>query len=185
MSSPPSPAQTIPTNFASHAETYQAALRNLFAGDPATTEADLARLFTPDFTLEAANNTNSNNSNNNTNNSSSSSSGSNGKNDERYDFAGFVAHVRRLREWTRQGAVEVALETVQFLRDGAQLAERHVSTTTMTKTTAGTTTSSSSRGAADEEEEVVVVLRAETFQFAEVAEDGRVKWIREVVVRRE
>jgi hypothetical protein len=118
--------------FANSPETYQATLMSLFAGNPQDTEADLAKIFTPSFKFEA---------------------------EEKYDFDGFVAHMRRLREMK----LTVNLTTVQFLRDGNQLAERHVSTTTLQDGTEG---------------------HAETFMFAEVAADGRIDWIKEVVQRR-
>ncbi|PTB36476.1 uncharacterized protein TrAFT101_010361 [Trichoderma asperellum] len=117
--------------FADSAETYQATLRSLFSGKPEETEADLAKIFTPSFQFDAG--------------------------DERYDFDGFVAHMRRLREMK----LVVDLTTVQFLRDGNQLAERHVSKTTLQDGTG---------------------LPAHTFMFAEIAEDGRIEWIKEVVV---
>ncbi|KAL7934510.1 hypothetical protein V8C35DRAFT_301104 [Trichoderma chlorosporum] len=116
--------------FADRPETYQATLMSLFSGNPEDTEADLAKIFTPSFKFEAG--------------------------PEKYDFAGFVEHMRRLR----QMKLNVELTTVQFLRDGNQLAERHTSVTTMP----------------DGKESP-----AETFMFAEVAEDGRISWIIESV----
>ena len=74
------------------------------------------------------------------------------------DFPAFVAHIRRLREIP----LVVTLNITQFLRDGSQLAERHSSTTTLPDGS---------------------VRAAETFQFAEVAEDGRIAWIVESVHR--
>lgn len=118
--------------FSDSAETYQATLRSLFSGKPEETETDLARIFTPSFQFDAV--------------------------DEQYDFDGFVAHMRRLREME----LVVELTTVQFLRDGNQLAERHVSKTTLKDGTG---------------------LPAQTFMFAEIAEDGRIEWIKEVVVK--
>ncbi|KAM0252599.1 hypothetical protein ACHAQJ_007636 [Trichoderma viride] len=115
--------------FADSPETYQATLMSLFAGKPQDTEADLAKIFSPSFKFEAR---------------------------EKYDFDGFVAHMRRLREMK----LVVDLTTVQFLRDGNQLAERHVSKTTQQDGKEG---------------------HAETFMFAEIAEDGRIEWIKEVV----
>lgn len=119
--------------FADSAETYQATLRSLFSGKPEDTKSDLAKIFTPSFQFDAG--------------------------DEQYDFDGFVAHMRRLREMK----LVVDLTTVQFLRDGNQLAERHASVTTLQD---GSTR-----------------LPAQTFMFAEIAEDGRIEWIKEVVVR--
>ncbi|KAL7947390.1 hypothetical protein V8C42DRAFT_317644 [Trichoderma barbatum] len=116
--------------FADHPETYQATLRSLFNGSPEDTEADLSKIFTPSFKFEAG--------------------------PEKYDFAGFVAHMRRLREMK----LNVDLTTVQFLRDGNQLAERHASVTTLQ----------------DGKE-----MPSETFMFAEIAEDGRINWIKEAV----
>lgn len=72
------------------------------------------------------------------------------------DFPAFVAHIRRLREILPS----VTLTVTQFLRDGTQLAERHTSSTTRPDGS---------------------VTGAETFQFAEVAEDGRIAWIVETV----
>ena len=74
------------------------------------------------------------------------------------DFHGFVAHICRLR----QILPSVTLTITQFLRDGTQLAERHDSTTIH------------SDGSARE---------AETFLFAEIADDGRLAWIVENVRR--
>ncbi|RFU78153.1 hypothetical protein TARUN_4085 [Trichoderma arundinaceum] len=116
--------------FADNPETYQATLRSLFAGNPQDTEAHLSKIFSPSFNFEAG--------------------------PEKYDFAGFVAHMRRLREMK----LVVDLTTVQFLRDGNQLAERHVSKTTLQDGTE---------------------MRAETYMFAELAEDGRINWIKEIV----
>lgn len=116
--------------FADRPETYQATLKSLFAGNPEDTEADLSKIFSPSFQFEAG--------------------------PEKYDFAGFVAHMRRLREMK----LTVDLTTVQFLRDGNQLAERHVSMTTLQDGTE---------------------LPAETFMFAEIAADGRINWIKEAV----
>lgn len=120
--------------FTDSPDTYQATLRSLFAGDPQDTETHLAKIFSPSFKFEASR--------------------------EKYDFAGFVAHMRRLREMK----LTVDLTTVQFLRDGNQLAERHVSKTTLQDGTE---------------------MRAETFMFAEIAEDGRINWIKEAVQSRD
>ncbi|PNP47148.1 hypothetical protein THARTR1_10653 [Trichoderma harzianum] len=119
--------------FAEKPETYQATLKSLFHGDPEDTEADLSKIFTPGFKFDAG--------------------------DEKYDFDGFVAHMRRLREMK----LDVDLTTVQFLRDGNQLAERHTSVTTLQ----------------DGKQ-----MQAETFMFAEIAEDGRIHWIIEAVQRK-
>lgn len=119
--------------FADKPETYQATLKSLFHGNPEDTEADLSKIFTSQFKFDAG--------------------------DEKYDFYGFVAHMRRLREMK----LEVDLTTVQFLRDGNQLAERHTSVTTLQ----------------DGKQ-----MPAETFMFAEIAEDGRINWIIEAVQRK-
>lgn len=76
------------------------------------------------------------------------------------DYAAFVSHIRSLREM----APKVTLDIVQFVRDGPQLAERHTSSMEMKDGQ---------------------VLWAETFQFAKVAEDGRLEWIVESVAPRE
>ncbi|KAL6800661.1 hypothetical protein GGI42DRAFT_326623 [Trichoderma sp. SZMC 28013] len=119
--------------FADKPETYQATLKSLFHGNPEDTEADLSKIFTPKFKFDAG--------------------------DEKYDFDGFVAHMRRLREMK----LDVDLTTVQFLRDGNQLAERHTSVTTLQ----------------DGKQ-----MPAETFMFAEIADDGRIDWIIEAVQRK-
>ncbi|KAK4074396.1 hypothetical protein Trihar35433_3870 [Trichoderma harzianum] len=119
--------------FADKPETYQATLKSLFHGNPEDTEADLSKIFIPQFKFDAG--------------------------DEKYDFDGFVAHMRRLREMK----LDVDLTTVQFLRDGNQLAERHTSVTTL---------QDGKR------------MPAETFMFAEIAEDGRINWIIEAVQRK-
>lgn len=72
------------------------------------------------------------------------------------DFPAFVAHIRHLREILPS----VTLTVTQFLRDGSQLAERHNGSTTLPDGS---------------------VKGSETFQFAEVAEDGRLAWIVETV----
>jgi hypothetical protein len=118
--------------FADSAKTYEATLMSLFSGKPEDTEADLAKIFTPSFQFDAV--------------------------DDKHDFDGFVAHMRRLRGMN----LVVELTTVQFLRDGNQLAERHTSWTTLADGTR---------------------RPAETFMFAEIAEDGRIEWIKEVVVQ--
>lgn len=122
------------TKFTNHKDTYQTALRSLFKGQPEHAESDLSQLFSPNFTFEA-------------------------NNQEKYDFPGFVTHIRRLREMKLEGNLTI----VQFLRDGAQLAERHSSWITMPDGT---------------------VSHAETLQFAEVTGDGRIAWIVEVVQRK-
>lgn len=121
------------TDFADNRVTFQAALMSLFSGDPDKTETDLAKLFTPTFTQRDDTTTR--------------------------DFQAFVAHIRRLREILPS----VTLTITQFLRDGAQLAERHSSATIGPKGNA---------------------LEAETFLFAEVAEDGRLEWLVEAVQRK-
>ncbi|KUL90186.1 hypothetical protein ZTR_02175 [Talaromyces verruculosus] len=74
------------------------------------------------------------------------------------DFVGFVAHISHLRQVLSPGSVE--LKVTQFLRDGNQLAERHTSTMKMPDGT---------------------VRQAETFQFGELAEDGRIASVVETV----
>lgn len=76
------------------------------------------------------------------------------------DFNGWVAHIRWLREMLTPGSVNLTI--VQFLRDGNQLAERHTSTTKMPNGKLG---------------------KGHTFQFMEIAEDGRIEWIVETVKR--
>lgn len=76
--------------------------------------------------------------------------------DTEADLSAFVAHIR----WIRKILPAVALTVTQFLHDGAQLAERHTSSTTLPDCTG---------------------KRAETFQFAEVVEDGRSASIIETV----
>ncbi|RDW77545.1 hypothetical protein BP6252_05598 [Coleophoma cylindrospora] len=76
------------------------------------------------------------------------------------DFAAFVAHIRWLREILPPGSVNLTVTV--FLRDGNQRAERHTSTT---KTSDGD------------------VTPAETFQFVELADDGRISSIVEAVRR--
>jgi len=120
------------TNFADSRDTYQAALTSLFSGKPEDTEADLSKLFIPTFTQEDGT----------------------GKR----DFPTFVRHIRRLREILPS----VTLTVTHFLRDGAQVADRHASSITMPDGT---------------------VRHAETYMFGGVAEDGRLEWISEVVVR--
>lgn len=120
--------------FCSKVDTYQAALMSLFSGKPEETEADLSKLLHPSFTQRDSETTR--------------------------DFAGFVAHIRHIREVLKPGSVD--LTVTQYLRDGNQLAERHTSTTKMPDGT---------------------VSKAETFQFGEVAEDGRIAWIVENVKR--
>ncbi|KAH8881948.1 hypothetical protein GQ53DRAFT_847880 [Thozetella sp. PMI_491] len=124
------------TTWADHKNTYEAGLMSLFSGKPEETEADLQKLFTPDFTLRYADPTDP----------------------TLWDLPAFIKHIR----WLRDNAGSVNLTVVQWVRTGSQLAERHTSTTTMPNGSAG---------------------NAETFQFAEVAEDGRIRWIVETVVR--
>lgn len=116
--------------FADTKETYQAALMSLFSGKPEDAESDLSKLLLPTFTLKA--------------------------HKEFYDYPGFVAHMRRMREILPS----VKLNITQFLRDGPNLAERHSSQTT---TEDGKT------------------YAAETFMFAEISDDGRIAWIVEAV----
>ncbi|KAH0495796.1 hypothetical protein TgHK011_009326 [Trichoderma gracile] len=132
-SQPISTCNTLPmpqrATFADSAPTYQATLRSLFTGDPQDTETDLSKIFSPTFQFTTGS--------------------------EKYDFAGFVEHIRRLREMK----LSVNLTTVEFLRDGNLLAERHVSVTLQSGKK----------------------MSSETFMFAEIAEDGRINWIKEAV----
>ncbi|GFN18922.1 hypothetical protein AtubIFM56815_000660 [Aspergillus tubingensis] len=91
------------TTFASEATTFESALTSLFSGPPETTEADLAKLFTPTFTQRDDETTR--------------------------DFSAFVAHIKWLRGNLSPGSV--TLKITQFLRDGNQFADRHSSTMTM------------------------------------------------------
>ncbi|CAK7223025.1 hypothetical protein SCUCBS95973_005034 [Sporothrix curviconia] len=79
---------------------------------------------------------------------------------EDMDFAAFVKHMRWLRE--NLPAKAVSLTITQFLVDGNQRADRHSSTTVRPDGK---------------------VHGAETFLFAEVADDGRLLWVREHVMR--
>jgi hypothetical protein len=76
------------------------------------------------------------------------------------DFPAFVAHIRWLREILPPGGFN-DLTVTQFLRDGNQLAERHGGSKKKPPTPGST----------------------ETFQFAEIAKDGRFAWIVETVKR--
>jgi hypothetical protein len=120
------------TEWANKCDTYEAGLMSLFSGKPEDTERDLEKMFTPTFTQRDDETTR--------------------------DFSAFVSHIQWLRDMLPEGSVR--LSVVQFLRDGNQLGERHMSTTTLPDGR---------------------VLIAETFQFAEVAEDGRIAWIVENV----
>ncbi|CAK7200774.1 hypothetical protein SEUCBS139899_003473 [Sporothrix eucalyptigena] len=79
---------------------------------------------------------------------------------EDLDFPGFVKHIRWLRE--NLPVNSVSLTITQFLVDGNQRADRHSSTTVMPDGQ---------------------VRGAETFLFAEIADDGRLLWVREHVMR--
>lgn len=120
--------------FTDQKETFQAALNSFFSGKPKKTEADLARICHPSFTLTAEH--------------------------EAMNFPGFVKHMTWLRE--NLPANSVSLTITQFLVDGNQRADRHSSTTTMPDGT---------------------VRGAETYLFAEVADDGRLLWVKEHVMR--
>lgn len=74
------------------------------------------------------------------------------------DFPAFVQHIRWLREVLQPGSVN--LTVTHFLRDSNQVAERHRSTTKFQSGEVG---------------------GAETFQWVEIAEDGRIAWIVETV----
>lgn len=118
------------TKFADSKSTYESALSSLFSGKPEDTESDLSKLFTPTFTFQHG--------------------------QERFDFASFVLHIRHLRELLPK----VTLTVTHFLRDGKQLAERHLGRTTRPDGS---------------------ISESETFQIAEVAPDGRVSCIIELV----
>ncbi|EFX03598.1 mitochondrial substrate carrier protein [Grosmannia clavigera kw1407] len=122
------------TNFAAKQESFQAGLLSLFSGNTEDTEADLSKLFHPTFTQQ--------------------------DNDGMRDFPAFVEHIRHLRKILPS----VFLVVTQFLRDGTQFADRHISSTTLPDGTVG---------------------GAETFMFGEVAEDGRLVWLSEIVRRQE
>jgi hypothetical protein len=62
--------------------------------------------------------------------------------------------------WLRENVPQVTLTITQFLRDGSQIADRHIGTTTLEDGT---------------------VLKSETFMFGEVAEDGRLLSLVETV----
>lgn len=121
------------TTFAENKETYEAALRSLFTGRPEDTENDLVRICDPNFTQR--------------------------DNNDRRDFAGFIRHIRWLREILPPR--RITLDVVQCLRDGAQLADRHTSATL--------------------DNDGVILSRAETFMLVRLAEDGRIKEIIEQV----
>lgn len=121
---------TSPTTFTDTKEAFQAALRSLFSGKPDETESDLSKLLSPEFKLRA--------------------------DDETFDFAAFATHVR----WLRQNVLSVSLTIVQFIRDGNQLADRHMGETILKDGT---------------------VKKSETFMFVEVADDGRLSSIVETV----
>lgn len=118
------------TTFTDHKDTYQAALVSLFSGKPEDTEEDLSKLLAPNFTLRDQDGTR--------------------------DFAAFVSHMR----WLRQNVPRVTLTITQFLRDGPQVADRHVGITTLEDGTG---------------------LKSETFMFGVVAEDGRLVSLVETV----
>ncbi|KAL1903361.1 hypothetical protein Sste5346_000647 [Sporothrix stenoceras] len=79
---------------------------------------------------------------------------------EAMDFPGFVKHMTWLRENLPPNAISLTI--TQFLVDGNQRADRHSSTTKMPDGT---------------------VRGAETYLFAEVADDGRLLWVKEHVMR--
>ncbi|EED22179.1 hypothetical protein TSTA_094250 [Talaromyces stipitatus ATCC 10500] len=76
------------------------------------------------------------------------------------NFADFVAHISHIRQVLSAGSVD--LTVTQFLRDGNQIAERHTSTMKMPDGT---------------------VRKAESFQFGEIAEDGRIVSIIDTMLR--
>ena len=123
--------------FADRRETLQAALMSLFSGKAEDTEEDLSKLFTPTFKHYDEDG---------------------GKTS---DFTAWVGHIRWLREILKPGSVNLTI--TQFLRDGNQLAERHISTS---------------------EKPDGHLHEAHTFQFMEIAEDGRIEWIVETVKQR-
>lgn len=122
------------TTFANQKDTFQAALMSLFSGKVEDTETDLSRLFTPSFKHYDEDE------------------------DKIRDFTAWVAHIRWVRQILDPSSVNLTI--TQFLRDGNQLAERHISTT---KNPDGN------------------LAAAHTFQFMEIAEDGRIEWIVETV----
>jgi len=124
------------TTFAYQRDTLQAALMSLFSGKAEETEADLSKLFTPTFKHYDEDG------------------------HKIQDFTAWVAHIRWLREILTPGSVNLTI--TQFLCDGNQLAERHISTTKMPDG---------------------ILSAAHTFQFMEIAKDGRIEWIVETVKR--
>jgi len=147
------PASTEnPYDFANTREGLQVALMSLFSGTLESTEADLSKLFTPTFKHYDEDN------------------------DRVLDFAGWVKHVKWLRKILKPGCVN--LKITQFLRDGNQLAERHISTTEME-------VEEDVAAEGHEENKVRKVVKklhaAHTWQFMEIAEDGRIEWIIETV----
>jgi hypothetical protein len=123
--------------FADRADTYQAALQSLFSGKAEDTEADLSRLFTPTFTQQG--------------------------DGDVHDFPAWVRHVRWLRQtFSSPGSGSISLTVTHFLREGDQLADRHLGTMAGPDGT--------------------VLGRSETFMWVEIAEDGRIERIVETVI---
>lgn len=120
--------------FCNSRETYEAAIRSIFSGPPETTEQDLSKIFTPNFTQR--------------------------DNDTTRDFPAFVEHIRWVRQVTNSNIGQV--DVVQFIRDGSQLAERHIG---KGKFPDGTR------------------VESETLMFVDIAEDGRIEKVVELVKR--
>ncbi|KAF4949483.1 hypothetical protein FSARC_13467 [Fusarium sarcochroum] len=85
-------------DWTSSLEKYEKGFEGIFVGDPQTTKSDLENLFTPTFTSTVDGKT--------------------------LDFTEFVQHIQHLRTIT----TTVKVKVTQFLRDGNQLAERHLVT---------------------------------------------------------
>ena len=113
-------------------ESYQATLLSVFNGTAASTEQDLSAIMAPEFTVTDDETTR--------------------------DFPAFIARVKGLRE---MGA-KMDLQTVQFISDGRQIAERHLGTLTMGEK----------------------VMKSETWMFVELAADGRMIRVHETTKAR-
>ncbi|KAF5529033.1 hypothetical protein FNAPI_14014 [Fusarium napiforme] len=82
-------------DWTSSLDKYEKGFESIFIGEPDTTQADLERLFTQDYTSIV-----------------------DGK---CIDFPGFVEHIQHLRQVT----TAIKVQVTHFLRQGNQLAERH------------------------------------------------------------
>ncbi|RFN54361.1 hypothetical protein FIE12Z_1487 [Fusarium flagelliforme] len=112
------------TNWTSSRETLERGLESVLVGDPTTTRSDLEKFFTPNYTSIV-----------------------DGKS---VNFEEFVQHMEHLRKIT----TAISVQSTHYLRDGNQLAERHIATVEFAnKPTA----------------------RFEVFLFARVNEDGRIE----------